>query len=290
MAAARSSTPILIPCIPKQILLLLSRLSVETIPLSGDTSIAEGDLTAVEPLSVTTDKLDYAPGETALFTVTGVTEGGAVTFDLADDPDDPGDDGDADIYPSFTIVDGGALDLDGVADGSITAAWLVPTNGDPNNATLNLTVTDWGADGVLGGGDDRTATATFTDAAISYEQWETITGDWAGGQANSNQTGFVEGDVTPHRVLLTDLEPDTTYGIVVRFDYYQSNTNAGGRLYLDDYNATIDGDGDPDFPLPGTLSTDGVYTFAANDPAGGSYVSPELTFYIGDPDSDGRNH
>jgi len=116
-----------------------------------------------DPLSVFTDQLDYAPGETVEITVTGVTVGGTVTFNIEDDPLDPGDDGDADIYEPFTIVDGGEGDLDGLVNGSITAAWTVPTTGDPNNATLNLTATDWGRDGELGTRDDRMATTTFTD-------------------------------------------------------------------------------------------------------------------------------
>ncbi|MDM9632827.1 hypothetical protein, partial [Robiginitalea aurantiaca] len=120
---------------------------------------------------------------------------------------------------------------------------------------------------------------------ISYEQWETIGGgggdpDWAGGQANSNQASFVEGDVTPLRVPLTNLGPNKTYGIIVDFDYYQNSSNAGGRLYLDEYDTTIDGGGDPDWVLSSTLHADGTYTFTPNDPIGGDYTSPQLTFYV----------
>lgn len=70
-------------------------------------------------LSVITDKLDYAPGEDVTLTISGVTAGGSVTIAIADDVSDPGDDGDADTYSAFTATDGGAGDLDGIANGTI---------------------------------------------------------------------------------------------------------------------------------------------------------------------------
>ena len=120
---------------------------------------------------------------------------------------------------------------------------------------------------------------------IDYEQWETIGSgssgpDWRNGQANSNQASFVEGDVTPLRVPITGLQPNKTYGIIVDFDYYQNSSNAGGRLYLDEYDTTIDGGGDPDWVASGTLTADNTYAFTPNDPTGGSYTSPQLTFYV----------
>ncbi len=118
-------------------------------------------------LEVSTDKLDYAPGETAILTITGVTQGGSVTVEIADDPTDPGDDGDADVYDPFVVVDGGTGDLDGIKNGTIVTSWTVPLT-DAINATLNLTATDWGGDGALGGTDDRTATTSFTDTANHY--------------------------------------------------------------------------------------------------------------------------
>src|SRR5262245_53074431 len=93
-------------------------------------------------LVVTTDKADYPPGTTATFTVSGATVGGTVKFAVADDPLHPGDDGDADIYPVFLVVDGSADDLDGVANGTVVVNWQVPSNGDADNATLNLVATD----------------------------------------------------------------------------------------------------------------------------------------------------
>ena len=49
---------------------------------------------ALSAPSVTTDQVDYSPGETALITATGFTPGATITFAIADDPQDPGDDSD----------------------------------------------------------------------------------------------------------------------------------------------------------------------------------------------------
>jgi hypothetical protein len=124
--------------------------------------------------AVTTDKDDYAPGETATFTATGFAPGSTLSFAVADDPTDPGDDGDADVYPSFEVTDGGDGDLDGEENGQVVTTWFVPTdnNGtgtgipDAANATLNLTVTGSGTDGVIGTADDQVAATTFTDSAL----------------------------------------------------------------------------------------------------------------------------
>jgi hypothetical protein len=113
--------------------------------------------------SVATDRPDYAPGETAKITASDFAVGSTIEFAIADDPNRPGDDGDADVYPPFSITDGGAGDLDGVANGEVITDWFVPTDdngsggGTPDalNATLNLTAT---------GRDGQVAATTFTDA------------------------------------------------------------------------------------------------------------------------------
>ncbi len=227
---------------------------VEPDPLAGGDTTVETDLAPVEPLSVSTDKPDYAPGETALFTVTGVTEGGTVTFGVADDPADPGDDGDADIYPSFAIVDGGEGDLDGEANGSITAAWLVPTNGDPLNATLNLTATDWGADGLLGGEDDRTATTTFTDANPEVVGWENLSDDWknqlspSGGNPPTSGARYFEDNSIPFRYTQAEtLMEGVTYQLTIQWTYND------GDAYFIDYLTSYDSSESvvpPLFPFP----------------------------------------
>ncbi|MDJ0747510.1 MAG: Ig-like domain-containing protein [Xenococcaceae cyanobacterium MO_167.B27] len=140
---------------------------MEETPLNNqDSNLTDdlvNDLTESNP-TVTTDKDDYAPGETAQITGSGFTPGSEVVIQIVDDPADPGDDGDVDVYQPITII----------ADefGSFSTTWFVPidNNGtgsgipDALNATLFLTATGTGADGVLGTGDDQLATTTFSDA------------------------------------------------------------------------------------------------------------------------------
>ncbi len=44
---------------------------------------------AVLTPTVVTDRPDYAPGETAIFTATGFEPGSTLRFDVRDDPSDP---------------------------------------------------------------------------------------------------------------------------------------------------------------------------------------------------------
>ncbi|MEB3312151.1 MAG: hypothetical protein VKJ02_18140 [Snowella sp.] len=130
--------------------------------------------------TVITDKLDYAPGETATITASGFEVGSTIKFEIQDDPTDPGDDGEADVYPSFSITDGGEGDLDGVANGQVVTTWFVPTDnngtgsGTPDalNATLILTAT---------GSDGQVATTTFTDSDMVDASFEVTTDLIAGG-------------------------------------------------------------------------------------------------------------
>jgi len=128
---------------------------------------------------LSTDKLDYAPGDFALFTVTGVTIGGAVEFQVLhvtdpgadgvfgtpDDTLDAGPDGvtgTADDgygttgagHDPFVVTDGGAGDLDGVANGTIQTEWYVNPD-DSLNETFLLSAAEVqaGPDGVFGSVD-----------------------------------------------------------------------------------------------------------------------------------------
>ena len=128
-----------------------------TAPIHGpspaqDSGGVPGDPPA--PMSVTTDKADYAPGSVATFVVTGVKVGSSTFFQVADLPSAPGLDGVADVYAPFQVLDGGAGDLDGLANGTVTAQWQVPSDGSATGASLQLTATS----------GDRTALTTFSDA------------------------------------------------------------------------------------------------------------------------------
>ncbi|MFO0174700.1 MAG: hypothetical protein ACK51W_19835, partial [Aphanizomenon sp.] len=102
-----------------------------------------------------------------MHTAKDVAEYMFIQFEIKDDPNDPGDDGEADVYKPFSITDGGAGDLDGIANGQVLAAWGVPTDnngtggGTPDalNGTLNLTAT---------GLNSQVATTMFMDSGGSY--------------------------------------------------------------------------------------------------------------------------
>jgi hypothetical protein len=102
----------------------------------------------VQSLSVSTDLADYAPGSTATFTA-NVDVGDTVTFNVTDVA---GTAVSGTSHP-WTITDGGAGDLDGVANGVIQTSWAVGL--DAANQAFVLSASD------LTNG--LTATTSFTD-------------------------------------------------------------------------------------------------------------------------------
>ena len=182
-------------------------------------------LDPLEP-TVSTDLLDYAPGDTAVITAEGFIVGSTIEFQVlhwdagADgiygtEDDIIGGDGYGDGHESWTITDGvrtagadGILgtdddggDLDGVADGKITTSWYVNPD-DSLNETFLLTATGSGTDGLIGTDDDQFATTSFTDAIqVKYNQWSNFTSpEWQNGALNANQNRYFEGEVKPHVV------------------------------------------------------------------------------------------
>src|SRR5262249_31754190 len=78
-----------------------------------------------------TDKPGYAPGETAVLTGTDFQVGETVNLHVVR--------GDNTTYAPWSITDGGAGDLDGVANGSITTSWTLPS--DAAGTTFQATAT-----------------------------------------------------------------------------------------------------------------------------------------------------
>ena len=126
------------------------------------------------------DKLDYLPGEYAIFTATGTIVGGVLelqvqhvsgpgadgVYGTLDDVLDAGMDGvfgtaddgsgtTGEGHDPFYITDGGVGDLDGVVNGSIQASWYVNPD-DSLGETFLATAkgVDVGADGIAGTSDD----------------------------------------------------------------------------------------------------------------------------------------
>ncbi|HBL62348.1 MAG TPA: hypothetical protein DDZ80_29325, partial [Cyanobacteria bacterium UBA8803] len=227
--------------------------------LPGDELPDENLTVSQEAPAVSTDKPDYAPGETAIITGRGFAIGSTIQVALQDDPNDPGDDGITNIYTPFSITDGVQIkdvngnviggDLDGVADGNFTTTWLVPPDPDGNgpqiasayHATLILTATGNGADSTLGTADDQTATTTFTDAgskeAANLDQWQNGPSDnldpnqdgWVNGNLNGSQAHYNEGEYVPYRTTLSALDPNIKYWHQFEWD----TTVSSGKHALD---------------------------------------------------------
>src|SRR5262245_57763443 len=208
---------------------------------------------------------DYAPGETVGITASNVAVGGAVTFDVEHVL--AGGMAVSDLTGTgtpWTVTDGGAGDLDGVANGVIQTSWYV--NSDASNQAFVLTATD--------AASGATATTNFTDAAImsdlTFQNTVTINGaifstttatigagtglidPFSQVQAQGNNTtevGYNTGSKTQvldnagkggsnfiHAVNLADIPIEFKNGVgYYRFelDINQSNTAAGQNLSLD---------------------------------------------------------
>ena len=127
---------------------------------------------------VTTDLKDYAPGSTAMITASGFAAGSTVTLEVdhaigagADGvwgtSDDVLDTNTGEGHEPWSVTDGGAGDLDGQVNGSVTTSWYVNPD-DSAGATFLLTAASAGADHVFGTGDDSVATTSFTDLSLIH--------------------------------------------------------------------------------------------------------------------------
>src|SRR5207248_1144765 len=90
--------------------------------------------------TVTTDQTDYLPGATAYITGSGFSPGETVKCQVLH-ADGTFDNTTSGAHAPWYVTDGGAGDLDGVADGNIQTSWLVPADQDELGATLELTAT-----------------------------------------------------------------------------------------------------------------------------------------------------
>ena len=79
---------------------------------------------------VVTNKLGYAPGETAVIIGSGFQAGEAV-LQVAR--------GDGAVYGGWSVVDGSANDLDGAVNGSIKTSWVLPGDAPGNTFQAQAT-------------------------------------------------------------------------------------------------------------------------------------------------------
>ncbi|MFI8610216.1 DUF5801 repeats-in-toxin domain-containing protein [Pseudomonas sp. NPDC077649] len=171
--------------------------------------------------SVGSDLADYAPGSTAILTASGFPVGSLLQFEVdhaidpgADGlwgtPDDVLDSGSGAGHEPWLVTDGGAGDLDGLVNGSVTTSWYVNPD-DSLGATFLLSATAAGADGVFGSADDLLATASFTDSEAGVvATGVTVSLDESDGLQNANVTPGAPEDANDNDILLASLPADFT--------------------------------------------------------------------------------
>ncbi|EJM47768.1 DUF5801 repeats-in-toxin domain-containing protein, partial [Pseudomonas sp. GM48] len=166
--------------------------------------------------TVTTNLKDYAPGSTAIITASGFAAGSTVTLEVdhaigagADGvwgtSDDVLDTNTGAGHEPWSVTDGGAGDLDGQVNGSVTTSWYVNPD-DSAGATFLLTAASAGADGVVGTADDAVATMSFTDSVLGVvATGEDVTLDETAGLQNGTATPGPVGDADDNDILVASL-------------------------------------------------------------------------------------
>jgi Concanavalin A-like lectin/glucanases superfamily/PKD domain/Matrixin len=155
-------------------------------------------------VTVSTSKPHYAPGETAVITASGFQVGEAVEFQVRH-TDGSSDAGAA--YQPWQVIDGGAGDEDGVADGNITTHWDVSPS-EPMGTRFVVTATGSAPDTM-----DmmmNMASATFNIGPASSAELAADKADYQPGEtAVLTGSGFQPGETVKLQVLHTDGKPNT---------------------------------------------------------------------------------
>ncbi|WP_223543571.1 DUF5801 repeats-in-toxin domain-containing protein [Pseudomonas sp. GL-B-12] len=213
---------------------------------------------------VTTDLKDYAPGSTAIITASGFAAGSTVTLEVdhaigagADGvwgtSDDVLDTNTGEGHEPWSVTDGGAGDLDGQVNGSVTTSWYVNPD-DSAGATFLLTAASAGADGVVGTADDAVATMSFTDSVLGVvATGEDVTLDETAGLQNATATPTPAGDADDNDILVASL-PST---FTTRLAALGAGTATGAAL--SGYTGAADNTGSNAFTItadPGASSID----------------------------------
>ncbi|WP_036997873.1 DUF5801 repeats-in-toxin domain-containing protein, partial [Metapseudomonas resinovorans] len=246
----------------------------------GDDDDARGDFSVatslVEP-GVSTDLDDYAPGSTATITADGFALGSTVQFQVqhavgagADGewgtPDDLIDTNTGDGHDPWYVTDGGAGDLDGAANGSVTTTWYVNPD-DSAGATFLLTASAAGTDGQYGTTDDTLASNTFTDSVpgITTTGVDVVLDETAGLQNAAVPLSPV-GDADDNDILVASLP--TTFA--ARLGALGVGTALGAAL--SGYTGAVGDTGSNVFTIsaaPGASITDVGFTDSAGAPLSG---------------------
>ncbi|MGS7253758.1 DUF5801 repeats-in-toxin domain-containing protein, partial [Pseudomonas anuradhapurensis] len=234
------------------------------------------DLPPISPPTVTTDLSDYSPGSTATVTASGFAAGSMVAFEVdhatgagADNlwgtPDDVLATDAGEGHDPWYVTDGGAGDLDGKVNGSITTSWYVNPD-DSAGATFLLSATGAGADQVFGTADDVVATTSFTDSAVITATGVNVTLDETAGLQNGTATPSPASDADDNDILVASLPS----AFSTRLTALGAGTPAGAAL--SGYTGAVGNTGSNAFtitPAPGGTITDVSFTNSAGAPLNG---------------------
>ena len=163
--------------------------------------------------TISTDKADYAPGETVTLSGAGWQSGESVNIYVNDSA--------GNSWSHESDPDPAADDL-----GNLSYSFVLPTH-----FVANYSVSATGA-------SSGTATTTFTDLSIgTYDQCSNDDGDgyatgdtgcrWINGNLQSNNSVYFEGDATVQRLWLTEFVPGTTHTVTLKY----GTTKAGKHAY-----------------------------------------------------------
>ncbi|WKY27848.1 DUF5801 repeats-in-toxin domain-containing protein [Pseudomonas donghuensis] len=227
--------------------------------------------------TVTTDQADYAPGSTAIITASGFAAGSTVALEVehatgpgADNvwgtPDDVLDTNTGEGHEPWYVTDGGAGDLDGQVNGSVTTSWYVNPD-DSAGATFLLTAASAGADNKFGTSDDVVATTSFTDSALSIvATGVNVTLDETAGLQNSTATASPAVDADDNDILLTALPSS----FATRLTALGAGTATGAAL--SGYTGAVGNTGSNAFTItaaPGASISDVSFTDSLGAPLNG---------------------
>ncbi|MFL8986953.1 DUF5801 repeats-in-toxin domain-containing protein [Pseudomonas sp. QLc11A] len=227
--------------------------------------------------TVTTNLKDYAPGSTAIITASGFAAGSTVTLEVdhavgagADGvwgtSDDVLDTNTGAGHEPWSVTDGGASDLDGQVNGSVTTSWYVNPD-DSAGATFLLTAASAGVDGVVGTGDDAVATTSFTDSVLGVvATGEDVTLDETAGLQNATATPILAGDADDNDILVASLPSAFT----TRLAALGAGTATGAAL--SGYTGAVGNTGSNAFTItadPGATITDISFVGSSGAPLNG---------------------
>jgi hypothetical protein len=197
----------------------------------GSSQVGNFESVVVDP-SVTTNKADYAPGETVLITGVGFGANDVVTLQVTDTGPALKVTGTNPAFESALASGYGTWTVNADSSGAFTASWLVGV--ESLNRQLLLTAS--------GSPSGLSASTTFTDAigVGTYDQCANDDGDglgtppnsvcdpWTNGNLQSNNSTYAEGDSTPQRLWLTGIPAGTEHSVTFKY-----GTSKGGKHAYD---------------------------------------------------------